>query len=377
MDLKQIEARLLTIKGELNAENADIDALTKETDELISKRSQKLSEIETRRATLQKVANLEIGKVEKGFEKEELKMEKLSVTAHPEYRTAFFKRLMGLELNDIEKRSINTGNVSAAIPETTANDIITKIKKMVPMLNEITLLHISGNVKFAVEGNRAAAELHTENGELTAATDTLVTVSLSGYEVCKFVRISDTVNTMTINDFERWLTDMLAEDIARKIEILIINGDGENMPKGIAALTFTDGVNGVDWAGTNPTYAELCELISYLPAGYDSNAKWLMNKKMFWNRIQSIRDDGKAKIVHTDLAGNNNILGYPVLLSDYVADDTAYLGDFKKVVGNLSKNINVKASEHSGFAYNAIDYRGTAIFDCDIALSEAFVKLFT
>ena len=53
------------------------------------------------------------------------------------------------------------------------------------MLNEVTLLHVKGAVKFAIEDTNNAAAIHTENASITAAADTLTTVSLSGYEIVK------------------------------------------------------------------------------------------------------------------------------------------------------------------------------------------------
>lgn len=86
-----------------------------------------------------------------------------------------------------------------------------------------------------------------------------------------------------------------------------------------------------------------------------------------------LRDDGKAPIVSND-NGTYRIYGFPVLFSDAVADGNIYLGNYKQVVGNLSQNITVESSAASGFAYNAVDYRGVAIFDCDIADGTQIVK---
>lgn len=82
---------------------------------------------------------------------------------------------------------------------------------------------------------------------------------------------------------------------------------------------------------------------------------------------------GKAPIGKDD-NGTYRILGFPVLFSDAVVDDIMYLGDFKQVVENLSQDIKVESSEASGFKYNAIDYRGVAIFDCAIADGRAILK---
>lgn len=128
-----------------------------------------------------------------------------------------------LPLNDAEKRAFSNASDAGAevIPTQTANEIISKVKTLAPMLNEVTLLHVKGAVKFAIEGTNNAAAIHTENASITAAADTLTTVSLSGYEIVKLVQISDTVMTMSITAFESWIVNMLAEAIARKSKICL------------------------------------------------------------------------------------------------------------------------------------------------------------
>lgn len=373
--LNEIEVRLAAIAEEIEADGADLDAIETEITSLKEERKVIEAQIEKRKALVDDIVNERTAKVVKTFEQEDNKMEERIFTVDTkEYRDAWLKRLMGKELNEVEKRSVAATNVAGAIPTMTYDTIFDKIVQTAPLLNEVTLLRVAGNVNFAVEGTNNAAAIHTENGEVTPAADTLVTVSLGGYEIVKIVRISATVQTMSINAFETWLTDMLAEAVAIVIENYIINGSGSSEPKGVAqAQTWTDGTNGVDWASTKPTYAELVELVSYLPGGFARGAKFLMNHKTFWGDVQAIRDDGKAPIVKED-AGGYRIMGFPVIFSDYVADGDIYLGNFKKIVANLSQDIKVDSSAASGFVYNAIDYRGAAIFDCDVAIGTAFVK---
>lgn len=179
---------------------------------------------------------------------------------------------------------------------------------------------------------------------------------------------------MSVNAFESWLVDMLSEKIALAIEYFLVKGTGTNQPKGVDALTYVDGTNGVDYAGAKPTAAEIAELISYLPSRHARKAKFLMHRSTLWTDIAPIRDDSKAPILRGDGAGAYSIYGYPVMFSDEVDAGDIFFGNFKMIVGNLSQEINVKASEHSGFTYNAIDYRGTVIFDSDVADEGAFVK---
>ena len=306
-------------------------------------------------------------------------MDREEILASREYRSAFFKRLLGRPLNEVEERAYTSADNSAGavIPLETANMIFEKMVKVAPMLSQITLLRVAGNVKFAIEGTRNVAAIHTENEAITPATDTLTYVTLAGYEYAKVIRISKTVATMAIDAFETWLVNMLAEDIARAIEDDIINGTDSNEPKGVEkANTWTTGTL-ISVAATALDFDDIMDLIALLPNGYMSNAKFLCNSRMFYGRLAKIKDAEGSPIYVRDMESGVGfrIMGFPVILSDYVANNTAYFGDFSKVIGNLSQDIMVESSTQSGFLANAIDFRGTAIFDCDIAVPEAFRKL--
>lgn len=292
------------------------------------------------------------------------------------YRRAFFRSLQNLPLNDAERRAMSSAanSAGAAIPTYTQNEIMRRVAEIAPLVNEITLLHVAGNITFAVEGTVADAALHTENAPITPDSDTLVSVSLAGFEIVKVVRISATVRAMAINEFENWIVDMLSGKIAEKVENYIVNGTGTNQPKGFAALTYTANANAVDYAAAKPTAAEVFQLISLLPSRYARTAKFVMHRSTLWNQFWPIRDDAKAPIVSGNGAGGYNLCGYPVLFSDAVAAGETYFGNLKSIVGNFSDDIRVASSEHSAFTSNAIDYRGTALFDCDVADEAAFVR---
>ena len=162
----------------------------------------------------------------------------------PEYRDLWLRNLQG-RLNEEEKRAWATGTSSDnkatnAIPTMIADKFFEKMKKLAPMLSEITLLRVAGNLNVVAEGTRSnATAKHTENSAMTAATDTTVSVSLGGFEFMKVVQISRTAALMSIDAFEGWLVEMLAGDISRAIDNYILN-DSTN---GIAKLTYTTGPN--------------------------------------------------------------------------------------------------------------------------------------
>ena len=296
-----------------------------------------------------------------------------------EYRSAFLKHLQGNQLNEVEQRAYSSvaDSAGAVIPTETADQIVTKIKQVAPILNEMTLLQIAGDVKFAVEGARDSAALHAENAAVSPAADTMVSVNLGGYEFVKIISISKTVQTMAVNAFEGWLTDILSTDIARQIEYMAINGTGTNQPTGLVNANTWDDANSVTVANSsNVTYTNVCDFIGLLKGGYDYGAKMLMSKKTLYEDFMPIMDKSKNDLVVRDATTNSYVvMGYPIMLSDSVKEHDVYLGNFKYLVANLSQNITVDSSVESGFRSNSIDFRGSAMFDCKPALGEAFVKL--
>lgn len=383
--LQEIEKRLNEIKVELENDNADIDALEKEVKELTEERKAIQEKIERRKEIMANIVSGE-GTIITDFipNKEERKFENMTkeeILETPEYRSAFLKKLLGKPLTEVEERAYTSADNSAGavIPTLTASELFDKMVAIAPMIDEITLLRVAGNVKFAIENVRDAATKHTENAAVTPAGDSLAYVTLAGYEYIKVIRISKTVQTMAINAFENWLTDMLAEDIAVAIENDIINGNGVSGPKGVEyAATWVADENLIEYAnGGSPSYDNVMDMIAALPLRYHSGAKFLCNSKFLYGKLAKIKDDQKQPILVKDMANGLQfrIMGFPVLLSDKVADGVMYFGNFKKIVGNLAQDVTVESSTQSGFLNNSIDFRGTAIFDCDIALPDAFVKM--
>lgn len=383
--LQEIEKRLTEIKVELENDNADIDALEKEVKELTEERKAIQEKIERRKEIMANIVSGE-GTIITDFipNKEERKFENMTkeeILETPEYRSAFLKKLLGKPLTEAEERAYTSADNSAGavIPTLTASELFDKMVAIAPMIDEITLLRVAGNVKFAIENVRDAATKHTENAAVTPAGDNLAYVTLAGYEYIKVIRISKTVQTMSINAFENWLTDMLAEDIAVAIENDIINGNGTSGPKGVEyAATWVAGENLIEYAnGGSPTFDNVMDMIAALPLRYHSGAKFLCNSKFLYGKLAKIKDDQKQPILVKDMANGLQfrIMGFPVLLSDKVADGVMYFGNFKKIVGNLAQDVTVESSTQSGFLNNSIDFRGTAIFDCDIALPDAFIKM--
>ena len=373
-ELTQIESRNAEIAAEVEtAEASVLEERDKESKELEARKAELVARKEELEAEERAAAEVAEGKlteeVEIPTEERNKEMEKMYDVASEEYRSAWAKVLQGKKLDEVEERAYATTDAANAVPTAVADKFFEKIKKLAPMLSEITLMQVAGNIKFMAEGTRNAAAVHTENSAVAPAADTVVSVSLGGNEFMKVIRISQAAMTMSISAFEDWLVDMLSGDIARAIDSFIIN-DASN---GIVAMVSTATTNKITQTATSGYgYADICNLVALLPAGYDAEAKFLVSKKVLYNDVKGILDTNKRPIFDPV---EKTLFGYPVVIDDYVPSDhkQIYLGKWTDVVGNLSQPINVARSDQSGFLNNSIDFRGTAIFDSKLAKNDAIV----
>lgn len=294
MKLQDIMERRTAIQDEIEVEGADLEALTVEVKSLEERQAEIEKEIELKDELRKKAITAPIIEVQK-----EQKMEDIRYTsASPEYRTGWLKRLQGAELNEVEQRAVTA---ASAIPDSTANMIMEKMVDMVPLLNEIELFRVPGNLTISVESVAPVAELKAGASASTDQTVTLTEVNLGGYTINSFVRLGADTAAMSISAFEDWLVRKLTEGIAYKIEAYIISGGGSGAPTGITkasvGATFVNDTDGVNWAGSALAVVDLDEAIGLLPAKYDGNAKFLCSKKTFFASIIGLTDTNNVPVV--------------------------------------------------------------------------------
>ncbi len=377
MTLVDVENRIAELDAavETMTEASEVDAATEEKRALLQRRAE-LAEIMQRTADAQSLTE---GKARPDKIIETVSNERRTDMNYevnsPEYRDLWLRNLQG-RLTPEERNGFTQSSTYAtnAIPTEVSAKFFEKMKKLAPMLSEITLLRVAGNIQFVAEGTRNAAAKHTENDAISVAQDTTVKVSLGAIEFFKILGISESAKLMSIDAFEAWLIEMLAGDIARAIDDYIIN-DSTN---GVVALTFTTGTNQIlNTATTGYTYKNVIDLIALLPAAYDAEAKFLVNKKTLYGSIASIVDsNGRPIFVESTERGvAGRLMGYDVLVDDYVttANKALYLGKWTDVVGNLSQDVNVIT--YPDYDHAQVKYRGGAFFDSKVAKNDAIMRL--
>lgn len=386
--LEKIEARLTEIEKELNSEEVEgkteeeLEQMEEEVRSL-QKERKTILDAAARRASLERaiaegrtgtdITQSFFGNLVNGGKKE--MQERTFGIDSAEYRAAWLKNIRKLELNEVERRALttNASSAGAAVPTATVNKILEKVKQYCPILNKIELLHIKGYVSIPAEGTTVDAKTHAQGAAITADADTLINVSLAGYEVTKLVTISKSVETMSIDAFENWLTNKIARKVGDKLGALIFNGTGTSEAQGINAITW-NATNSITVAKTGSlTEANVTGVVALLNGGYFVDAEWYMSSTTFFADFHPLMNNSKNNVV-TESNGVYRVMGKPVNFDERITTNEAILGDvYRGYVGNLQEDVNVTSQFVA--RENAYDFLGCALFDGKVQAIEAFVKI--
>jgi len=334
------------------------------------------------------------------FEGGDMKPQKRSFDAETvldteEYRTAFFKTMLGQKLSDVEKRAFelaietrndayNTSSNSAAVlPTQTLNEIIKKARTMGGLLGECRAFNMPTKISIPIGTPSTKAAWHTEAASVDSENVTVAAVSFDGYEIMKVFSISEKARKMSINAFESYLVEELRACVLETIADALVNGTGSAQGTGLeAGITWSTSGTGKNHvqiaANASFTYAKVVEFVALLKRGYAQGAKLAMNNATLYNVFYGMLDGAQRPIFIADPKDESigKVLGFPVVIDDNIADNTVYMGNFSKYLGyNMPEGITIESSRESSFKKGVVDYRAMAIADCKPLVTEAFVKL--
>ena len=305
----------------------------------------------------------------------------------PEYRTAFYKTLMGKELTDAESRAyeaaqaekradaFNTlSNSAAVIPTTTLNEVVKQARGVNGLFDEIRLFSVPNNLSVPVGTPGDAASWHTEGAAVERKDVTTAAVTFTGRELIKVMSMSAAVKRMDISAFERYITDELKASIADAIGAAIVSGTGSGQPTGI--------LSGVTWNNKNRiqtaslTADNLLSAIALLPAGYAAGAKFAMSTATLFGTVYPLKDgDGRYFFTDPERGGVRRLFGFEIVLDDNIPAGTILFGNFRYYGVNIPQGVAVEVSRESGFTSGLIDYRALCIADGKPIVPGAFVKV--
>lgn len=279
-----------------------------------------------------------------------------------EYRSAFFKTLAGVELNEVEQRAMTTNSNSAgvAVPTLTMNKIFEKIENDSIVYGLVTVSHLRGNVVIPIEKTTGDVQRKAEGQEGTIVDDTLDELRLGAKKYIKLVQLTCELENTAIDALEAYVVAKLSKKLSQAFDYDIINGAGTYGAKGIlATVTPVETADGSTW-----TYDDVCDLFAGINATARRNATLLMSTNTLYKNIKKIKDDNKMPIFDPS---KNAVLGREVTECDDVPDGTIIFGDLTEYMFNWSKEAVIDKSSEVAFKSGDSVFRILALCDGGLA----------
>ena len=223
MTIEQLEERKSQIATEIEAPDADLDALEQEA-RSINERITEIRTQEAEKAEVRKAVADGAGTVkEKIEERTEMTRTNEEVRASKEYVDAYARYI--ISENDAEVRSLLTENASGAVPvPTIVDEIIHTAWEKDDILSRVKKTFVKGNLKVAFELSADGAYVHTEGTSApTEESLTLGIVSMVPANIKKWIRISDEAVAMGGEALLRYIYDELTYQITKKLADLVVN----------------------------------------------------------------------------------------------------------------------------------------------------------
>lgn len=388
-DNAALEKRAQEIRGTITTDpDVDINAINIELEGIKQAKENNDENAQQQRSAgnFNVITGANTAAVKKTFERD-------TVCDTPEYRSAFYKTLLGQTLNEVEKNAFSvameaaekradafnsSSDTAAVLPTETLNEIVRKAHKMGGLMAECRAFNVPTKISIPVGAAGSKAAWHTEGAAVDTEKATVVNVSFDGYEIIKIFSISEKVRKMSVPAFEAYLTDELTACVMETIADALVNGTGSAQGTGLNSITWNASNSVTVAASATAAYADVVNLVAMLPRGYAAGAKFAMNNATLYRVFYGMLDSSKRPIFLADPKAENigKILGYEVIVDDNIADNDVYFGNFSKYLAyNMPEGIVIDVSRESGFRKGVIDYRALAIADCKPIISEAFVKM--
>lgn len=373
LDADGIKERRAAISEEMTAENADLDALTKEVDALEARANELKEAAEKRAALAAKVVDSNNVVKENIVEEKTVEEKRTFAPDTVEYRDAYLKKLMGKDLTVEERGAL----VSAAdvIPTEIVNQIYGRFEDN-PLYAEMNIMRFPGYVQVPYAKTVNDASWKAMGTASTDSEDEVDSVSLSMYKLIKTVEITADIQAASIPAFQSWLVDTLSRKMIAAICAATLNGTGSGQPTGI--------IGALTPVAATVTYDNILAVMAAVPGAYHRDAIFVMSSKSFFNKVMTLKDDQKRPLVVQGVAGVDRepiytLLGHRVILEDS-ADGASYdnilFGNFREGYAfNFAKDITIESDNSVEFRKGSTVYRGLALCDGKPVIDDAFAVI--
>jgi len=271
--------------------------------------------------------------------------------------------------NEVLRRDLNVGTATAGgnlVPtELLAGSFIDILRKRMAVMatNPTMLTGLSGNVSIPRMTSTSTAYFVGESGAPTESQQAFDQVNMTPKTIGAFVDYSRRLLLQSSIDVEAMIRDDIAKVIATKLDNAAIYGSGSsNEPLGIKDTT---GV-GTSTITTFGTFAEYIALETDVAAANAdvANMYYLINA----SARGALKSTEKATNTGQFVFENNEINGYPAIVSNQLANNDVLFGDFSQFVIGMWSGLDLTVDPYANATSGSV--RIIALQDVDFAVKQ-------
>lgn len=305
-----------------------------------------------------------------------------------EYRTAWAKDMLGLNLSTEERNILDqvndeyrefthdTENSQILIPKTVAAGIWKRAEEQYPLWADTSKFNVKGNLTIMKGSASKDAEWYDEATKVDTDELKFGELNLTGHELAKAVQVTWKLKKMAVQEFEAYIIREIGDRMGIALSKAVYEGSGVKEPKGIKTTleeVATDQLIATD----ELKYTDLTKMMATIFSAYANGATIYANNNTVWTTLANLVDGVNRPLFIPDVVGTNGVgrvLGRLVKVDATIPDGEILLGNVSDgYVANIQENITMYREDF--VRERLTDYMGYAIVDGGVRDEKAFAIL--
>lgn len=225
------------------------------------------------------------------------------------------------------------GDNGAVIPSRIANKIIEEVKDRCNIFSYATKYNLGGTLSFPVydeSDGKITMDYAEEFGTLTATSGKFTNVELKGFLTAALTKVSRSLINNSQFALFPYVVKKMAEAIADWLENELLSGTKDKI----------EGLSGVSATVRTLNADGLIDLQDSVKQTFQKNCRFIMSPATK-SKIRKFKDGQGNYLLERDYSKGNGqwtLLGKPVEITDAMADDDIFYGDFSGLYVKIAEN---------------------------------------
>lgn len=289
-----------------------------------------------------------------------------------------------------EKRALT--NVGLTIPDVMLPMIRQVATETSKLIRHVTVRPVGGTSRQNIMGEIPEGiwdEMCASVKELDLA---FYNMEMDGYKVSGYFAVCNAILEDSDVNLATEFINALGKAIGKAVDKAILYGKNVKMPMGIVtSILLTEApdeypATGREWEDLSESHVitgktateialfqDIVNSSGVIDNDYDTEEiVWVMNKKTHTKLIAESMNVNSAAAITAGMNNSMPVIGGPIVELKYIPNDTIIFGYFKNYVLAERAGTKIAQSEHVRFLEDQTVFKGTARYDGDLAIREAF-----